>query len=112
MNDTEIKYPCEICDYRMKYLDKHHIHSLSKGGMDIPANRTKICPNCHRLVHSGVIILEGRFSSTKGNILVWRYKGQPSITGLPDPPVFLYSDLKQNMEIPNANNSQTKEMGT
>jgi len=35
MNDKEIKYPCEICDYRMKYLDKHHIHSLSKGGMDI-----------------------------------------------------------------------------
>ena len=96
----------------MKYLDTHHIHSLSKGGMDIPANKAPLCPNCHRLIHSGVIILEGRFASTKGNILIWRYQGQPSVTGMPDPPVFLYTDLKKMETQENANSNQTKEMGT
>ena len=96
--NKEGKQQCEICDYSMKILDKHHIHSISKGGKNDPANKCRLCPNCHRLVHTGIIVLEGRFASTKGNILVWRYKGQPSVTGVPDPPVFLYSELKQISE--------------
>lgn len=110
MNDIH-KQSCEICNYQMKILDNHHIHSLSEGGVNTDANKCKLCPNCHRLVHSGVIILEGRFNSTKGNIVVWRYKGQQSITGLSDPPVFLYTDLKR-MEINNANSKETQEMGS
>jgi len=101
------KYPCEVCGFEMKILDKHHIHSISKGGSNCPSNRCRICPNCHRLVHTGIIILEGRFATTKGNMVIWRYKGQPSVTGIEDPPVYLYSELQQISEIKDASDSKT-----
>lgn len=41
---TEAGYP---------YLESHHIHRLSDGGPDHPANVAAICPNCHRRVHHG-----------------------------------------------------------
>jgi len=87
---------CEIKECRnLISLDNHHIHSLSKGGPDIKWNKCKICPNCHRNVHSGNLIIEGRFDSTGGNIIVYRKKGEESISQLPDPPVWLYSDNKK-----------------
>lgn len=36
-----------------------------------------------------MIIIEGRFDSTNGDILVWRLKDKPSITGVEDPKVYL-----------------------
>lgn len=83
------KYVCEICTKSFESLDKHHINSLSKGGYDNEHNLAHICPNCHRLVHKGKLVLEGRFSTGKGNILVWRIFDQPSITGMKDPEVYL-----------------------
>lgn len=61
---------CEICKNKFNYLEKHHIKSVSKGGKNEKGNYAYICPNCHELVHRGEIILEGRFGSTKGTILV------------------------------------------
>jgi 5-methylcytosine-specific restriction endonuclease McrA len=36
-------------------LDVHHILSKKDNGTDDNENLTYICPNCHRLVHSGII---------------------------------------------------------
>lgn len=80
---------CEICS-EILTCDSHHIHSLSKGGNDTTYNRCKICPNCHRKVHTGVIIIEGNFRTTNGISLVWRNKGEESITGMVDPLVWIY----------------------
>jgi len=85
---------CEICN-KSTPITNHHIHSLSKGGVDKPYNKCKICPNCHALVHYGEIILEGRFETTDGNKLIYRNKDEESITGLQDPPVWLYSEVKK-----------------
>jgi hypothetical protein len=89
---------CEICKTEIS-TDTHHIQSTTKGGENIYSNRCELCPNCHRLVHTGEIILEGRFltsSSKKGETdLVFRNKGEPSITGFKDPDVWIYGDNKE-----------------
>lgn len=83
---------CEICN-EIKYTDTHHIKSRSKGGEDKPYNKCEVCPNCHRDIHNGVIILEGRFLSTncKSPIdteLIWRRQKDPTITTF-EPEVYL-----------------------
>ena len=35
------------------YLECHHLHRLTDGGPDHPANVIALCPNCHREVHYG-----------------------------------------------------------
>jgi len=86
---------CEICIKEIS-TDTHHINSTSKGGLNKYSNRCELCPNCHRLVHTGKIILEGRFFTTACNPneseVVWRNKGEKSITDLPDPEVWLYNE--------------------
>lgn len=84
---------CEICNEQTE-CDKHHIHSLSKGGSNIESNKCKICPNCHRKVHKGKLIIEGIFTTSNGNTLIWRNKGEESITGMPDPVVWIYGENK------------------
>jgi len=79
---------CEICK-SIVHCDNHHIHSLSKGGKDTPGNKCRLCPNCHRKVHTGKIIIEGRFATSNGIIPVWRYKNMKSITEKDDPPVWI-----------------------
>ena len=90
----------EMCEVReckeILNLDTHHIHSQSKGGPNKSWNKCKICPNCHRKVHTGELIIEGRFETTYGNTIVYRKKDEESITGFNDPPVWLYSDLKED----------------
>ena len=81
---------CEICKDNVPITDTHHIHSTSLGGSNHIWNKCNICPNCHRKVHVGEIIIEGKFSTSNGNIVVWRDKNTPSITGVTDPEVFLY----------------------
>jgi len=51
---------CEICKSKL-LTDTHHIQSKSKKGSNQLHNICELCPNCHRLVHEGKIILEGRF---------------------------------------------------
>ncbi len=86
------KKVCEICSAKDVSLDKHHIHSLCYNGSNKPFNLSFICPSCHRKVHEGTIILEGKYSSTGGIILVYRNKDEESITGDTDPPVWIISD--------------------
>jgi len=83
---------CEICKESFKYLEDHHIHSISLGGSNKPWNKCKLCPLCHTLIHYGDIICEGRYGNGKGTVLVWRKQGDESITGYSDPPVFLYNN--------------------
>jgi hypothetical protein len=82
---------CEICGEDIKFLDKHHIQSKSKGGTNKKENICFVCPLCHRKVHKGEIILEGKFMTTTGLKLIYHYKGEESITGLDKfPDVYIY----------------------
>jgi len=89
---------CEICRLNMDSCDKHHIHSRTHGGSNDTFNKVSICPNCHRKVHTGEIILEGKFSTTGGIQLVWRNKGEVSKTGVKDPLVFIYGGKENGKE--------------
>lgn len=71
---------CEICN-RPAYVDKHHIHSKTYGGPNNDSNIARLCKYCHDLVHRGNIILEGRFQTTEGNVLIYHNKGEESVTG-------------------------------
>ena len=82
---------CNICNESIA-VDKHHIQSICYGGITKEWNICKICPNCHRKVHTGKIIIEGWYSSTlsTGRVLIHRLKGEKSITDCKDPQVWLY----------------------
>lgn len=85
---------CEIC--KSGFLtDIHHIQSRSKKGKNQLFNLCELCPNCHRLVHDGVIILEGRFTTSDCKLneteLIWRYNNYNSITNNNDPDVYTYN---------------------
>lgn len=82
---------CTICKTEA-YCDWHHIQSKSRGGTNAKYNLVELCPNCHRLVHKGELIVEGWFSSTRGRVVVWRKKGEKSVTGIKDPPCMLIGD--------------------
>lgn len=55
-----MKLPCSLCGwfYEGVSCDLHHIVPRSSGGSDENTNLTYICPNCHRLVHTGHIPIE------------------------------------------------------
>ena len=80
---------CEICRNKFKLLDKHHIQSKSKGGCNKPWNIAHICPNCHRAVHLGEIILEGKFNSTDGMILFFHTEKDDFVVSENPPEVYL-----------------------
>ena len=91
------KNNCEICKTPIS-ADTHHIQSTSKKGKNKKFNKCVLCPNCHRLVHTGEIILEGRFFTTDCKIneteLIWRYKNNDSITCSNDPDVWIFKNTK------------------
>lgn len=84
---------CDICNERI-ITDTHHIQSTCYGGSNIDWNKCNVCPNCHRKIHTGFIIIEGWFSTTSkiGRTLIWRNKSEESITGIEDSKVWLYGD--------------------
>lgn len=88
---------CEICN-KNNILEKHHIWSRCYGGPNNNWNIAELCTNCHKMVHFGLLILEGRFTSCKGDILVWRKLGEKSITDVDDPKVWLYPNHKRLQE--------------
>jgi len=49
---------CEICD-ESRVRDYHHIVPKSMDGSDESWNRVNLCPNHHRLVHRGLIVING-----------------------------------------------------
>lgn len=69
---------CEIC-HTNTARDVHHIVSRACGGNNKPYNKASLCPNCHREVHLGQIVIEGRFQTTSGRQLVWRHSNQIKI---------------------------------
>ena len=90
---------CEICKKSI-LTDEHHINSISKGGKDKPYNKCELCPNCHRKVHEGDIIIEGRFFTTECKYneteLIWRYNGENSINEIfNDSAVYIISRGKE-----------------
>lgn len=80
---------CEVCDEHI-LTDIHHIISKSKGGLNIESNKCELCPSCHRRVHTGDIVLEGRFLTSNCKMgeteLIWRKPNEPSINGIFDDP--------------------------
>lgn len=86
---------CEICENRNELLCvKHHITSRSKGGSNKPSNIAYLCNNCHMDVHYGIYIIEGRFNSTEGNIVVFRKWFEPPIITEVEPEVWLFPDYE------------------
>ena len=85
---------CEICNSFSNGLDKHHIQSRCCGGENKKYNIVNICCNCHRNVHLGKVIIEGRFNSTKGNVVVWRYEGDDKKIVSEDPKVHIIGEKK------------------
>jgi len=71
---------CECCRLDVTHTDKHHIVSKSLGGSNLKHNITYICPNCHRKVHTGMIVLEGKFLTDYGYQLIWHHNEDESIT--------------------------------
>ena len=88
-----MKLICEICKNKIS-TDNHHIRSKSKNGNNKKYNKCNLCPNCHRLVHEGGIIIEGRFFTSDCKVndteLIWRYNSENSITELKEPEVYLF----------------------
>lgn len=94
---------CEICGLKL-LTDIHHIQSRSLGGSNKPYNKCELCPNCHRLVHEGKIILEGRFLTSDCLIgqteLIWRQSNHESITNSnPDTYIFINGSKMINKNI-------------
>jgi len=86
---------CEICELENIRLHRHHIQSKSKGGKNNSNNLCYLCPNCHTKTHDGDIIIEGKFDSTNGKILIWRNKSElPKITSSP-PEVYIVKGEKK-----------------
>lgn len=48
-----MKLSCFNCGWNECACDIHHITPKSKGGTDEHNNLTYLCPNCHRLAHTG-----------------------------------------------------------
>lgn len=52
-----MKLGCSCCGWLVEGVacDIHHIHEKKNGGNNDHTNLTYVCPNCHRLTHSGKI---------------------------------------------------------
>lgn len=74
------KCHCQICD-QQEFMEEHHIEGRDIPNAEHPSNKANICPNCHRKVHEGVIIIEGNFMTTQGYELLWHYKDEDGFTG-------------------------------
>jgi len=70
---------CEICGKAAHH--RHHIQSRSQGGNNNPSNIALLCASDHMEVHLGNIIIEGRFLTDDGYLLIYHKKGELSITG-------------------------------
>jgi hypothetical protein len=78
---------CSICSNEAQHT--HHIVSKSKGGTNLPYNKTRLCGCCHHDVHKGTIIIEGNFLTSDGYQLIFHRAGEESITGS-SPDVYLF----------------------
>lgn len=95
-NKTQGK--CEICK-KKRFLSEHHIQSRCYGGTNKSNNLAYICENCHKLVHMGLIIIEGRFDAIDGNLVIWRKLGEEKvIEEKEDPEVYIIPNTEHIRE--------------
>ena len=69
------RYKCQICTEQIKKVgwsaslsiqeefefltaDAHHVDPLELNGVDAPSNIICVCPNCHRKLHTGELLIE------------------------------------------------------
>jgi len=71
---------CQICE-KQRILVEHHINGRKISDAEKWWNKAHICDNCHKLVHSGKIIIEKWCSTTNGKELLWHCAGEESKTG-------------------------------
>lgn len=58
-NEDEINFnKCMICGWDKAKCDIHRIKEGKDGGKYEKKNVVILCPNCHRLVHRGIIIVD------------------------------------------------------
>ena len=74
------KQTCEICK-EQNFLVQHHIQGRDVKNPNKHYNLANICNNCHFKVHRGDIIIEKRVMTTMGEVLLWHFHTDPSITG-------------------------------
>ena len=74
------KCRCDICN-EPHILVEHHIEGRKINNYQSESNRCYICDNDHRLIHEGLIILEGWIQTSSGLILSWHYKDEQGLTG-------------------------------
>jgi hypothetical protein len=49
---------CSICGWNKTVCDQHRIIFGCNGGKYIKGNLISLCPNCHRLVHRGLLTIK------------------------------------------------------
>ena len=81
---------CEICSNKAHHT--HHIVSKCYGGSNSKSNKCTLCASCHSDVHSGELIIEGRFMTSSGYVLLYHRKTEESITNI-TPQCFTYQKL-------------------
>lgn len=62
-----LKLACFTCGWDKDSCDFHHIIHQANGGTDNHENLTYICPNCHRLAHSGKLTEFKTFKEVVGD---------------------------------------------
>lgn len=55
---SRLKVPCSRCGWDQAVCDLHHIHGKEEEDSNSHENLCCLCPNCHRLVHTGVVAKE------------------------------------------------------
>jgi hypothetical protein len=70
---------CDLCG-EAAILVVHHIDGKDIPMPNHPSNIASICPNCHLKVHSGVVIIEGKFLTSKGYELIWKSVNDEHVT--------------------------------
>lgn len=75
---------CEVCGFDDKRaIHAHHIiPKTDPNCTDHTSNLAFVCANCHNLIHSNEIIIEGRYLTTNGNKLFWHRQNE-SFTIIP-----------------------------
>ena len=78
-----LSVPCSICGWNKSSCDIHHIIPHKDGGSDSNSNLCILCPNCHRLVHTGFIKQEDlinldEYIGDKWKELYFAYSGDVS----------------------------------
>jgi predicted restriction endonuclease len=63
---------CAICGER-RVRDYHHIVPKCMGGSDKAFNRVNLCPTHHRLVHQGLITINGWLDLVYTSKLDWQH---------------------------------------